>query len=397
MSVTWNANFPEITLGIDFSGGGGIFTDVTSYVRECYVNRGPSRETGRYPAGTMTVTLDNRDGRFSPFNTSGPYTSGGLTQVLPGVQVRLSAVWSATTYYLFCGYTEDWQDEYPDLGTDAVTVLTCVDPLALLSSIDRDPDTEQGASEKSNERIIRIINALPVPSPIASSGDNAMQATTLEGNALEECYKVVDSEGGAFWYDPSASFGTFGAYVFEARSALVTNSRSTTSQVTFGTGGLAFRDLVTTSGRDNILAAASYANVGGTTQTAGSGQPSRRRLDLINTSDAEALAVAELAVAIGNPASAARVTSLTIDPVTSPSAMWPHALGRRIRDRVTVTVTIPVSSQTISKQVFIDGISHAITPLQWSTTFQFASASAWDGFSASVWDTATWDGDDWFY
>ena len=396
MSVTWNANFPTLTLEIMFNGS--TYTDVTSYVRECYTNRPPSRETGRYPAGTMTVTLDNRDGRFSPFNLSGPYVSAGVTQVLPDVQVRLSATWSATTYYLFCGYTEDWQDEFPDLGTDAVTVLTCVDPLALLASIDREPSASQGGGENSSARIQRIINALPVPPVGVDYGDTAVQATTLEGNALEECYRVADSEGGAFLFDPSAILGSFGAYIFTARSSLLTQSRSNTSQVTFGTGGLGFRDLVTTAGKDQVVRSASYANVGGTVQTAGSGAPSRRRSDLIGMTDADALAVAGLAVAIGDPTKAPRVTSVTIDPVTSPSAMWPHALGRRIRDRATVTVTIPVSGQTISRSVYIDGVSHSITPLQWSTTFQFGSTSAWDQYSpVGTWDSAVWDTSKWFF
>lgn len=396
MAVQWNADWPELTLRVGFSGSSPDI-DITSYVRECYIDRPPSRETGRYPAGTMTVTLDNRDGRFSPFNLSGPYTSGGATQILPDLQIRLSAVWNATTYYLFCGYTENWQDEYPDQGTDAVTVLTCVDPLALLSSINRVADVSQGEGELSHDRIFRIISALPVPSSVSTTGDNMLQATTLEGNALEECYRVADSEGGAFWYEPVASYGTLGAYRFESRSALLTQSRSNTSQVTFGTGGIAVREFTTSSGRDQILRTASYANVGGSLQTSGSGQPARVRTDLLNVSDTDAMAVAQLATAVGDPAKAARVTSVTINPVISPSAMWPHALGRRIRDRATVNVTIPASSLTINKDVFIDGISHAITPLEWSTTFQFASAEAWDGFAASVFDTAVFDTDLFFY
>jgi hypothetical protein len=127
--------------------------------------------------------------------------------------------------------------------------------------------------------------------------------------------------------------------------------------------------------------------------------PSRARTDLIASTDNEVAGLAGLAVGVGSPNDAYRIKELTFDPAAHvPSSAWPHALGRRIRDRVTVTQAIPVSSFALSKQVFIDGISHHIDfDRNWSTTFQFASTSAWAGFSASVWDTGVWDTAAWFY
>lgn len=396
MSVTWNANWPTLTLAAKFDGS--LFTDITSYVRSCRIARPSSRETGRYPAGTMVVTLDNRDGRFSPFNTSGPYTSGGATQVLPDVQVYLLAEWAGDSRFLFCGYSEDWQDEYPEMGYDAVTVLTCVDPLAQIAATNRVAQTAAGDGEKMADRVTRIFAGISTASlGSASVGDAQLQATTLEGNALDECYLVADSDGGAVWYDPQLPSTSFGGVVFESRSALVINSRSNTSQVTFGTGGVGVSDFTTTAGRDQILRSASYANVGGTVQTSGSGIPSRVRTDLIAMNDPDAKALADLAVAVGDPAKAPRVTSVTVRPAGAPATAFPHILARRIRDRVTVNVTIPASGQTINKQVFIDGIEHQIDPLDWTTTYYLQSASAWDGFSASTWDSGVWDTAKWFY
>lgn len=376
---------------------GSTFVDVSSYVRDVQIVRGSSRETGRYPAGTMTVTLDNRDARFSPFNLSGPYVSGGATQVLPDVQVRLSAVWSGTTYNLYCGLAEDWQDEYPEMGYDAVTVLTCVDPLALLAATERVAVTPVGADERSGARISRILTGLGVTAGSIATGDNSLLATDLSGNALDECYLVVDSEGGALWYDPLRTLSLFGGLVFEARSSLLTATRSNTSQVTFGPGGVEFSEFTTTAGRDQIIRSASFANVDGEFQVIGSGVPAIVRDDLINTSDAATASVASLAVAVGNPAQAPRVTSVTIPAVKTPATNWPHVLGRRIRDRATVNVTIPSSGLSINRGVFIDGIAHSISPLEWTTRFEFASASAWDGFNASLWDTGVWDTAAWFY
>lgn len=394
MSVNWGANWPTLTLQISFDGFS--FEDVSAYVRDCYTNRGSSRETGRYPPGTMTVTLDNRDGRFSPFNLSGPYVSGGATQVLPGVRVGLTATWASVDYQLFYGQAEDWQDEYPEMGYDAVTVLTCVDPLALLASNDRVAGSLVGEGELSGARINRILTGFGLAASV-QDGDNYLQATNLGGNALDECYRVVDSEGGALWYDPSPSISSSGGVVFEGRSSLVLSARSNTSQVTFGTGGVGVSEFTTTAGADQVVRTASYANVGGAVQTVGSGLPAKKRLDLIGVSDADAHALASLAVAVGDPAEAPRVTSVTVPAVKVPATNWPHVLGRRIRDRATVNLTIPSSGLTITRGVFIDGVSHSISPLEWTTRFEFASASAWDGFTGSQFDVGAFDVDDFFF
>ncbi len=386
MSVNWGPDWPTLTLEVFFDGFN--WEDISDYVRECYIERLPSRETGRYPAAAMTVTLSNLDARFSPFNLSGPYVSGGATEVLPDKFIRLTATWDSVTYNLFCGLTEDWQDEYPEAGTDAVTVVTCVDPLAIVAATNRVEVAPEGAGELSGDRIDRILTPIPVAVGSLAAGNNAMQATTLDGNALDECYLVVDSEGGAIWYDPTV--GSFGGVVFDDRSSLVTNSRSNTSQVTFGDGGIGVTEFTTTAGRDQIVREATFTVVGGTPQTAGSGTPSIKRT-VVAQSDTEAAALAELAIAVGDPAEAPRVTSATVAPMADPTTAWPHVLGRRIRDRATVDVTIRANSLTINRDVFIDGVRHAITPLDWRTTFEFASASAWDAFNASLFDVGLFD------
>lgn len=394
MSVNWGANWPTLTLAAEFNGS--TFTDISSYVRSCTIVRPTSRETGRYPAGTMTVTLDNRDGRFSPFNLSGPYVSGGATQVVPDVRVFLLAEYGSAIRFLFCGHAEDWQDEYPEMGYDAVTVLTCVDPLARVAASNRVASVSQGAGEMLLERVVRITDPLPVSLGQSSIGSTPLQATTLDGNALAECYVTVDSVGGAVWYDPQLPSTSFGGLVFEDAAELVTSSRSNTSQVTFGAGGVAVSEFTTSSGRDQVLLSASYANVGGALQTVGSGVPSRIRTDLVADGDAYAAALAELAVAVGDPANAARVTSVTVRPAGNPAGAWPHVIERRIRDRVTVNVTIPSSGINITRDAFIDGISHQIDPLEWTTRYELQSTSAWDGFSGSTFDSGQFDVDEFF-
>lgn len=44
--------------------------DISPFFRSGSTHRGAQRELQRVEAGTATLTLDNRDGRFTPFNTS---------------------------------------------------------------------------------------------------------------------------------------------------------------------------------------------------------------------------------------------------------------------------------------------------------------------------------------
>lgn len=407
MTVQFNASYPTIGLYVTF---GLSEVDVSSYIRSVSTNRPSSRETGKYQPGTMTVVLDNRDGRFSPANLSGPYVSGGVTQVVADIRVRLEATWGGTTFGLFAGFVEDWQDDFPGTGYDATTTLTAVDPLSLLASWSGTPlATPVGAGERSGARMGRILDAVNFIGAGNRSlmvGDEGMQATTLGGSARALLDLTADSEGGAFWYDPAVSgTGSFGAFVFESRSALATNTRSTTSQATFSAGSVQFRDPRTSSGRDQLVRVAAYSRVGGLTQEASifslggnTGLPRVARADLVTETDSGVRAIVDLIVA-RSAGDGYRITGVTIDPINSPSTMWPKALGLRIRDRASVSMTVPVSSLAINRNVFVDGISHNITPMRWSTSFTFASATAWDTFTAAVWGTATWDGaaSKWFY
>jgi hypothetical protein len=396
VTISFGSAYPDLTLTVNFSGS--TWTDISAYVRSCDTNRPSSDETGRYSPGTATIVLDNRDGRFTPANLSGPYVSGGVSQVLPEIGMRLVASWSGTDYSVFSGIVEDWQDEFPEFGYDAVTVLTVVDYSALIAEWNGSAVAEVGDNETSNARYNRILDAagFSVTQRIAYNGDSYMQATTLEGNGLDQLHEVVDAEGGAIWYDPGIpGLGDDGYMVFIGRSTRVLESRYKTSQTTFSAAAVGFRDPVVTSGRERIVRSAAFAREGGVEQVAGSGTPRHRRTGLPVTDDPSVLALAQLAVAVGDPADNYRVKGVSCDPVNGQT--WASVLDLGMQDRCTVTIAPPVSGVSISRQVFVDGIAHHIRPMQWSIDFTFQSAEAWDAFDAAVWDTGVWDTAVWFY
>jgi hypothetical protein len=80
--------------------------------------------------GSATVTLSNRDRRFDPFNTTGPYYGN----LLPRRQIRIRATHASTTYDVFRGFIAGWPPEWTDAGTDSTVTLFCFDALQLLGS-----------------------------------------------------------------------------------------------------------------------------------------------------------------------------------------------------------------------------------------------------------------------
>src|SRR6266566_4622051 len=70
-------------------GAVNVWTDVTRYVTNDSGNRGRQHELQQFTAGDRQITIRNDDGRFTPWNTTGPYT--GLINPRKPFQVR--AVW----------------------------------------------------------------------------------------------------------------------------------------------------------------------------------------------------------------------------------------------------------------------------------------------------------------
>jgi hypothetical protein len=125
--------YPVPKVEIAFNDGPYVasptWTDVTPYVRELSTDRGRQDDWGSFD-GSASVTLNNRDRRFDPFYTSGPYY-GKLT---PRRQIRISATYSGTDYPVFRGYINGWPPAWTDAGQDSTVTLSCMDGLGFLAS-----------------------------------------------------------------------------------------------------------------------------------------------------------------------------------------------------------------------------------------------------------------------
>ena len=125
--------YPTPKVEIAFDAGPYVasptWTDVTSYVYSMTTDRGRSDDWGDF-YGAASVTLNNRDRRFDPFNSAGPY----FGKLLPRRQIRITANYGSTDYPVFRGFVAGWPPVWTDAGQDSTVTLSCFDALGLLAS-----------------------------------------------------------------------------------------------------------------------------------------------------------------------------------------------------------------------------------------------------------------------
>lgn len=365
-----------------------LWVDVTDRVSSLTTRRGATRTAGpnvRYEAGTCTVVLRNEDRALDPTNLDGPYVAGGVTQVEPMRKVRIRATWDDVTYSLFWGYADGWQVTYPGLNKSDV-ILTATDAMKVFAAWDRDESASAGAGETTGARIDRILDAADWPDAdrIIATGDSTVQATTLANNTLTELLLTADSEMGELYIDAE------GRVVFRNRHALVEDTRSNTSQGTFGDEDpeLRYVDAPLDYDSDSIYNLISIARDGGTAQVVEDAASrtayltrSYQRHDLILETDAECLSYAELLLYQGKDPEL-RFAEMTLRPRRDGDSLFPHAFGRKLGDRITVLRRPPGGGDPIERDCLIRGIEHSMSAgcTRWDTKFVLQSATRFTFF-----------------
>ena len=126
--------FPTTKVEISFTAtpydrNPATWVDVTTYVRNISIRRGRSGDLEQFPTGTASIILDNRDRRFDPFNTAGPYYG----DLIPRRQIRVTASTGGAYVPVFRGWVSGWPIAYTSAGFDATTALECFDVLGLIA------------------------------------------------------------------------------------------------------------------------------------------------------------------------------------------------------------------------------------------------------------------------
>lgn len=199
------------------------WTDITAYALSYNKRSGRQHELSRFESATCSILLDNTDGRFSPYNTLGPYSTGsqagllgkGLlgagmlggggttpSAVVPRTPIKVDAVYNGVAYPRFFGYADSWVLQWVGPGYSNVQ-LNCTDGLKLLSAF------EFGQAAATS----------PYASLISADGGTNLKVYWRCGD-LPGSY-LSDSSGNGNNVSPvPAGFGQPGAMVYDADTSL---------------------------------------------------------------------------------------------------------------------------------------------------------------------------------
>ena len=411
-SSTWDSATWDDSAAL-WNGNAPVYTDVTQWVRSIGTNQGFSRNTNKFNTSIASLLLDNSDGRFSPMNTSSPYRVGGVTAIGPMRPARISVETDSSTYAIFTGLVQAWSEEYPDFGGDAVVNVSLVGLEARLGDYTRYPQTATGAGESAQSRIQRILQSVNFTGDMyLSPGTFPLQATTLEGNALDELQLVADSESGYLWFGPNGEcnfydasqtriqLNTFNTYEFTSGAPGENCASFNYSEIDYAYDGELTKNIM------------SYQRVGGTVQTlvdnnsrALYGDRAVTRTDLVCTTDAAAQQIAGKDLALLKTPDF-RVESIVVDARAQSTLSWlPYSqweslfnvLGLRNSCHVILDNRVgKAMTGQMRRDVLISAISHSITPDSWKVKLEFTTGTVlakmrdtqWDGYF--YWDSGVW-------
>jgi hypothetical protein len=379
-------------VGVVPLGADDVWTDVTPYVRSWSVKRGAGKgddPTLRYDPSTAAIVFNDGDRRFDPENLAGPYVSAGVSQVVPNVRVRIRAVYAGISYPLFRGFADDFIPSY-QANSWTYTTCTATDASKVFAAQERLAITPVGAGEDSGARINRILDQTgwPAGDRVIATGDTTLQATDLSGNQLAELQLVQDTEAGEFYLDQQ------GRAVFRNRHAVLEETRSTTSQATFGDGGftatgeIPYADVEMSTPGDTLINVINVSMVGGVEQTVEDSVSKAKYLprthtrnDLLMQTDADALGWGQwLKYQYSTPARRFARLQFSVPRPEVEATFWPALLGRDFGDRITIKRRPAGGGTVIAKDCFVRGVEHESDGAAWTSAFVLQSADRYSFF-----------------
>ena len=340
----------ELGFGSTALASSPTWTDVTEWVSAMSVRRGRSSLLSRFDAGTATIRLDNKDGRFDPNNTSSPYSPN----LLIGVPVRITVTHAATPYVMFRGMVEAWPLDYSEGAYLSDIDLPCAELTKILAG--KQLAGQVFGEQVSHDRVAAVLDTVSWPAglrDLTEIGLALLPATTFTGPALDHVVAAAEAEVGSFHI---ASDGTA---TFRNRT---TYSGSPASSATFGPGAgeLGYETIDLVYDDDELYNEAIVTAEGGIAQTSDDGNPvlaTITRSGDVYLDDNHAKNVAEWLVGI-HATQQVRVRGLELAPQFDETNMWPQVLGRDLTDAVTVKFDPPGSGDTVNQLAVIQSVAH---------------------------------------
>lgn len=174
--------------------GGALLIDVSDKVIGYQISRGKSRQLDRYPAGKLSVILDNNDRTFDPLYTASPYAG----QIIPRRDVRIVS----DSIIQYRGVIDDWNLNYSPNGKSEAEIIAS-DSLTILANQTIPNGT--ATAQFSGERVEAILSDPSVNWPTdkrnIETGKQFLQGDVIDANrnALEYLQQVTASEPGSLF------------------------------------------------------------------------------------------------------------------------------------------------------------------------------------------------------
>jgi len=398
MSVAFDSNV-NLTCEIAFDSNpldsSQVWTDVSAYLRSFDTSRGRISQLAEFQTGTASVTLDNRDNRFSPNQSTYYYdATNGRTKIQPLKRLRIRAEYDSTTYDLFHGFVESFPVQYAGQGYDASTKIRVVDAFKLFFNATLDGVgwrlgisklgsttrlTLTQAQELSSVRVKNILDSFGYSNQAISTGQLEVQTQSNTDDLLTALRKVEQAENGTFF------IGANGDATFRDRNYRLVNT--TTPDATFGqgVGELPYVDIISSYDDNKIVNTVQRTRTGGSTQIAIDSDSVERfgthvltESGTLNVSDANALSIADQKV-VANSIPQTTIESLSFAPQQNVN-LWEKALGLDIGSYVETKVTTP-STDIETYDLFIERVKHKVDARNktwnWQIGLSPAETGAW--------------------
>jgi hypothetical protein len=385
---------PDVTVRAAFGSNAmatsPTWTDISAWVLAVSTSVGRSKNTDTFGAGTATVTLDNADRRFDPTHLTGPYVSGGVSQLIPNVRLEVTAVFSAVTYHLATIWADSWTVEH-DTETSTCTV-TGTDGTKFFGRAQLRQIGSSYAGEISGARVNRVLDLAGWPAALRATDDGItdLPATTFGEAAKDHVDKVAYAERGAFF------FAADGKATFVGRHDQFTDPNRIAPTETFSddpahTGPRWASVAPFTIDDTELVNSVSVSRTGGVAQTRETTASITKYGTLTGADVADCLVrddiaannVARFYLALNDEpfVSVDEMTMVIIDNATDE---YEQALKRKLRQRICVEVLPPGGGSRISQDSFIESISHSIDATAWVTSFALSSVERYDKFNAAT-------------
>lgn len=376
----------DVTLRLDFGfGASGVYalpsqttTDVSAYLREFTLSFGRGIGATTQPnTGTLVLTLDNNDSRFTPTNGSSPYNPN----VKLNKTVKLTATYNSTDYPLFFGHVSSWTVAYPN-QKDCVARVEVQDFMRVLNDTRISTVWNEGSSDSVIDEILTSASLHASLRNLETGTVDIQQYDPQNTSALALIRQVTDTEGGLFYFDPS------GDARFHNRNFRL----GTSSVATFGDSGTDLRYVHAEFSLDDaniwnqivvdrlvqdgeIVGQANYPAASATVnQVASQVKYGIKTLALSSTLHADIEDVFTHASDMAALWSSATfdVKTLNVDPKRAEettTGAWASVLGLDLGQKITVNQT-PDTGSAISRTVFVEAVTHSANARMrtWDTT-----------------------------